>query len=98
MESNYYYTENKLFLKEKKIFDEVVAERSNVKDTLNNKIKYAKLTYYFKSENRTPISSNVFIFPLGLKRIIKDGSIELEKAKEHQAKFKSNLNETIRGK
>ena len=39
-----YDTENKLFLKEKEINDKTVSERSNKVNTLNNKIKYDKLT------------------------------------------------------
>ena len=65
---------------------------------MNNKIKYDKLTYYFKNENSTPIGFNGFTRPLGFIRLIKDGYLNLEKAKENQEKFKSNLNETIRGK
>ena len=40
--------------------------------------------YYFKSKNRIPISFNGFNRPLGLIRKIRDGSIDLEKAKENQ--------------
>ena len=65
---------------------------------MNNKIKLDKLTYDFKSENRTPISCNTFNRPLALIRNIKDVSIDLEKGKENQEKFKSNLNEAITGK
>ena len=85
-------------MKEKEIWDQIVAERSNEINTLNNKIKYDKLTYHFKSENRTPIRFNYFNYPLGRIRKIKHSSIDLEKGKENQGKIKSNLNETIRGK
>ena len=46
----------------------------------------------------TPISFNHFNCPFGLIKKIKDGSIDLKKAKENQGKFKLNLNETIRKK
>ena len=79
-------------MKEKEIWDQIVAERSNEINTSN------KLTYHFKSENRTPIRFNYFNYPLGRIRKIKHSSIDLEKVKENQGKIKSNLNETIRGK
>ena len=48
---NYYDTENKLLLKEKGLNDKTAAKRNNEINTLNNKIKYDKLTYYFKNED-----------------------------------------------
>ena len=88
---NDYETENKLFLNEKEMYDKIDVERSNEINTLNNKIKYDKLTYHFKNVNKTPISFNDFNRPLSFIRKIKDGSIDLEKAKKNQEKFKSNL-------
>ena len=78
---NCYDTENKLPLKEEEIYDRIVTENKNEINNLNNKIEYDKLKYHYKSENRTPISFNSFDLPLGLMRKIKDGSIDLEKAK-----------------
>ena len=57
-------------------------------------MKYDKLNYYFKSENRIPIVFNVFNCPLCLIRKIKSGAIDLKKAKENQEKIRSNLSET----
>ena len=51
---NDYDTENKLLLKEKKLFDKFVSDRNIEINTLNNKFKYDKLTYDFKSENKIP--------------------------------------------
>ena len=85
-------------MKEKEICDNVGTEIINEINTLNNKIKHDKLMYNFESENRTSISCNAFNRPLALIRNIKDVSIDLEKGKENQEKFKSNLNETIIGK
>ena len=85
-------------MKEKEICDNVGTEIINEINTLNNKIKHDKLMYNFESENRTSISCNAFNRPLALIRNIKDISIDLEKGKENQEKFKSNLNETIIGK
>ena len=48
---NNYDTEKKSPLKEKEIYDKIDAERNNEIYTLNNRIKYGKLTYYFKSED-----------------------------------------------
>ena len=79
-----------MLLKDKELCDKFV--------TLNKKIEYDKLTYYFKSEDGIPICFNGFNRPLGLIRNIKDGSIDLEKAKENQEKFRSNISETTRGK
>ena len=79
-----------MLLKDKELCDKFV--------TLNKKIEYDKLTYYFKSEDGIPISFNGFNRPLGLIRDIKDGSVDLEKAKENQEKFRSNISETTRGK
>ena len=84
-------------MKEKEIYGKIAAEKSNEKYCLNNKIKHDKLKYHLKSENRTPIIFNGFKCPIGLIRKKKDGFVDLEKAKENQEKFKSNLNETIRG-
>ena len=86
-----------MLLKEKEIYGKIAAEKSNEINCLNNKIKHDKLTYHLKSENRTPIIFNGFKCPIGLIRKKKDGFVDLEKAKENQEKFKSNLNETIRG-
>ena len=91
-------TENELLLKAKEIYDKIVAERKNKINTLNNKIEYDKLTYRFKRKDRIPITFKEFNRPLGLLRKIKDGSIDLEKAKENQEKFRSNPSETTRAK
>ena len=85
-------------MKEKEIYDKFITERNNGINTLNNEIKYDKLTFYFKSEDRILIKFNDFNRPLGLIRKIKDGSIDLEKAKENEEKFRSNLSETTGGK
>ena len=71
-------------MKEKEIYNKLVVERKSQTNILNYEIKYDKLTYYFKSKNTTPIRFNAFNCPLGLIRKIKDGSIDLEKAKENQ--------------
>ena len=75
-------TGNKLLLKEKEIFDKIVAERNNEINTLNNKLKYDKLTYYFKYQNRIPIGFADLNHPSSIIRKINDGFIDLEKAKE----------------
>ena len=79
-----YDTENKLVFKEKEIYGKIVAEKENEINTLNSKTEDDKLKYHLKSDNRTPISFNTFNCPLSLKRKIKDGSIDLEKAKTNQ--------------
>ena len=71
-------------MKEKELNDKFFAEKNNEIYTLNNKITYDKLTYYFKSEDRTPIGFHGFNRLLGLTRKIMDGFIDLEKAKENQ--------------
>ena len=73
-------------MKKKDIYDKIAIERSIEINTLSNKIKYDKLTYYFKNENRTLIIFNGYTRPLGFIRKIKDGSTDLEKAKEYQEK------------
>ena len=88
-------------MKEKEIYDKIVVETNNEINALNNRIKYGKLTYYFKSEGRIPVSFNGFTCPLGLKGKIIDASIDVEKAKKkkkRKEKFRSNLNEITRGK
>ena len=70
---NDYDIENKLILKEKEIYEKIVAERKNEMSTLNNKlnkinymINHMSMTkYHFKSENRLPISFDSFNLPLG---------------------------------
>ena len=88
---NDYDTENELLLKE--IHDKIVAERNNEINTLKSKIKYDKWKYHFKSEDVNGVNR-----PLRLVRKIKDGSIDLEKAKENQEKFRSHLNKKKWGK
>ena len=65
---------------------------------MNNKVEYDKLTYHFEIEDRITIIFKDFNCPLGLIRKIKDGFIDLEKAKENQEKFRSNLSETTKEK
>ena len=65
---------------------------------MNNKTKYNKWTYYFEYENSKPINFNSFSCPLGLVSKTKDGSTYLERAKENQEKFRSNLSQTTRRK
>ena len=50
-------------------------------------MEYDKLKYQFKSDNRTTINFSTFNCPLSLIRKIKDGSINLEKAKGTQKKI-----------
>ena len=66
-------------MKEREIYDEILAERNNGRNALNNKIKYDQLTYYFKSEDRIPTTFNGFNRALCRIRKVKDGSIDLEK-------------------
>ena len=80
-----------MLLKEKEIYNQIVAERKNEIRTLNNEIIYDKLTYYFKSEKRKPLSVNDFNRSLGFMRKIRDGSIGLEKAKKSR-QIRLNLN------
>ena len=51
-------------MKEKEIYDKIVAEMNDEINTLNNKTKYDKLTYYFKSKERIVISFNASNCPL----------------------------------
>ena len=57
----------KTFIKQKEILDKLIAGKNNEIKTLNNKIKYDYLTYYFKTEIN-PISFNDFNRLLGLKK------------------------------
>ena len=82
-------TENKLHLQEKELYDKFVAERNNEINTLNNKTNYDKLKNYFKSEDTIPISFDGFNCPIDLTRKIKDGSIDLEKAKKKSGKIEN---------
>ena len=61
-------------MKKKEIYNTIVAARNNEINTLNNKIKCDKLTYYFKSKD-IPIIFNDFDLPLGLIGKINDGCI-----------------------
>ena len=88
---NDYDTENKLPLKAKEIYDKIVAERRNEINTLNNKIEYDKLTFHFKRKDRIPINFKDFDRPLGLIRKIKDGCIDLKKAKENPKKLRKKI-------
>ena len=71
-------TENKLHLQEKELYDKFVAETN-----------YDKLKNYFKSEDTIPISFDGFNCPIDLTRKIKDGSIDLEKAKKKSGKIEN---------
>ena len=85
----------KPFLREKEIYDKIVAKRSNETNALNNKITLDKLIYHFRNENSIPISFNGFNRQSSFVRKIKDGFIDLEKTIENQEKIKSNLKERI---
>ena len=61
---------------------------NNVINTLTIRISYNNFTYYFKTKSNA-ISLNNFNPPLGLKRKIIDGYVDLEKASENQ----KNLNQ-----
>ena len=82
--------------KQKKICDELVTEKKNEINTLIEKINYNDLTCYLKKNK--PISFINFNRPLSLLRKIKDGDIELEKARQNQKDFKSGLNEIVKVK
>ena len=71
-------------LKEKEIFDELIAERQSKIMQLNKEIKYINLTYYFKSKESDPIGFNNFHLPLDLLRKITEGDVKLEKSRENQ--------------
>ena len=58
-------------MKEKEIFNKIIAETSNEINTLKNELKSDKLTYYFQSEESIIISFNSFNRSLGLTRKIK---------------------------
>ena len=66
-----YNTENKSFMKEKEIFNKIIAERNNGINNLKNELKSDKLTHYFQSEESITIRFNNFKRPLGLTRKIK---------------------------
>ena len=85
-------------MKKREIYNKFVTERNEWINNWAKKIKYGKLTNYFKVGNTIQISFNCFNRPLGLIRKIKDDSIDLEKPKDNQEKFRSNLSETTRGK
>ena len=58
-------------MKENELYHNLIGERNNEINTLNNRIKYDKLTYYLKSEDKIPIRFNAFNRPLGLIKIKK---------------------------
>ena len=66
-----YNAENKSFMKEKEIFNKIIAERNNRINNLKNELKSDKLTHYFQSEESITISFNNFKRLLGLTRKIK---------------------------
>ena len=86
--------ENQLLLREKELFGKIFVEMNNKRNTLNNKVKYDKLMYNFKNKDRIPVIFNGFNCPLVLIRKTKDGSVDLEKAKKKEEKFRSNLSQT----
>ena len=90
---NDYDTENKLFWRKKR-YGKIAAVKKNEINTLNSKMEFDKLRYQFKIDNRTSINFSTLNCPL---RKIKDGSINLEKEKGNQKKYRSNLSEVIRG-
>ena len=79
--------ENQLLLREKELFGKILIEKNNKRNTLNNKIKYDKLMQNFKSKDRIPVIFNGFNWPLVLIRKIKDGSVDLSKAKKKRRKI-----------
>lgn len=67
----------------KKMYDERVVERKNETNTMNEKVSYNDLTYYFLKKESKPICFIDYNRPLGLLRKIKEGNTELEKAKKN---------------
>ena len=87
----------KALIKQKKILDKLIAAIDNEINTLNQRSDYNNLTYCFKTKSK-PISFSNFDRPLGFKRKIINGYIDLQKAKENQEEFKSNLSQIKREK
>ena len=84
-------------MKKKEIYDKLVAERKNVINTSNEKVKYNNLTYhFFQKRESKPVSFIDFNCQLGLLRKIRDDDIELKIGRKNQKEFKSNLNEIVR--
>ena len=67
----------------KKMYDERVVERKNETNTMNEKVSYNDLTYYFLKKESKPICFIDYNRPLGLLRKIKEGNTELEKARKN---------------
>ena len=67
----------------KKMYDERVVERKNETNTMNEKVSYNDLTYYFLKKESKPIRFIDYNRPLGLLRKIKEGDTELEKARKN---------------
>ena len=65
---------------------------------IKEKTKCDKLTCYFKSGDSIPINFDNFNRRLGLIRKMKDGSIDLEKAKENPEKLKDLTRRTASDK
>ena len=65
------------------MYDERVVERKNETNTMNEKVSYNDLTYYFLKKESKPIRFIDYNRPLGLLRKIKEGDTELEKARKN---------------
>ena len=85
------------YLKQKKIFEEIANKIIKKMQNLNKKIDSNNLNHYYKGES-APKSVIGFKGPPGFRKNIKESYITLEKAKEKQKVFKSDLNEKLKGK
>ena len=65
------------------MYDERVVERKNETNTMNEKVSYNDLTYYFFKKESKLIRFIDYNRPLGLLRKIKEGDTELEKARKN---------------
>ena len=63
---------------------------------LSKKIDFNNLTYHYKG-NTAPKTFIGFKGPLGFYKNIKEGYITLEKSKEKQKEFKSDVNKIVKG-
>ena len=87
-----------MFSVQKRIFDErLTTGRMNKIYNMSEEIDFNNLTYHFKCPDLPSINRVGYRGPLHIYENIRNGNVSIEKAKEYQKQFKSNLSTITTG-
>ena len=83
---------------QKKIFNEVIKERSSEFMNLEKMINPDNLIYEYKTEETSPKIFRIYQDPIKLFKDLRDGNINLKEVLKDQINFKSDLDENKKRK